>query len=300
VAAHGSRIGVAALMMKHDLFIGMTTWNSAGFLAASLGAIRRNTDSRRTRVVILDNYSTDATVEIARDFDAKVVRRRSSQAMAAGDLFNFSRAEYTLLVHADVVLMNPDWFTVCARHLTDRVALISPEDIGCGPFTRPWGSGKPESSFLFFRTQLARKTRITMHRRRFRLRLPVKMIDLNGDHLTYNLPVRMQEAGLDWKAMSVHTSERLAEPIYTPRFPLPQWRPDLALYRYGLGNFYSIDGVITHYHNWFERAFEDVADDSEKTLPASSGGLPIAFLKAYTKAFLDDLSRNAVRLPEIH
>jgi len=56
--------------MAHDLFVGITTWNSAAFLPHSLAALRLNTDERRTRVMILDNFSTDATVAIARGFGA--------------------------------------------------------------------------------------------------------------------------------------------------------------------------------------------------------------------------------------
>jgi glycosyltransferase involved in cell wall biosynthesis len=57
--------------MRPDLFVGVTTWNSAAFLPHSLAALRRNTDERRTRLMILDNFSTDATVEIARSFGAR-------------------------------------------------------------------------------------------------------------------------------------------------------------------------------------------------------------------------------------
>ena len=157
-----------AALMAHDLYVGITTWNSAAFLPHSLAALRRNTDERRTRLMILDNFSTDNTVEIARRFGAEVVQRHSSQAMALADLFNFSRSELTLLLHADVVLLTPEWLEVCAQHLDGIVALVSPEDIGCGPFTRPWGREKPESSFLLFRTALARPTRQWQWRQRFK------------------------------------------------------------------------------------------------------------------------------------
>src|SRR5207245_1372686 len=108
------------------------------FLPAALESIRRHTEERNTRLMILDNFSTDATVGIARQFDAEVVRRRSGQASALIDLFNFSRSEFTLLLHADVILLSEQWLDVCARYLAGNIALVSPEDIGCGPYTRPW------------------------------------------------------------------------------------------------------------------------------------------------------------------
>jgi glycosyltransferase involved in cell wall biosynthesis len=288
-----------AELMTNDLTIGMTTWNSAAFLPASLLALRRHTDERSTRLVVHDNFSHDKTVEIARTFGADIIQRQGSQAVALMDLFNASRSDLTLLVHADVVLLNDDWLPACQRHLTGNVALVSPEDIGCGPFTRPWGVGMPESSFLLFRTREARRTRQVYWRRRFRLRLPYRGIDVTGEHITYNLPTRLAERGMTWRAMRVHTSERVDVPIYAPQFDAPLWKPVLADYRYGLGNFYSIDGVVTHYHNWFERSFEEVTDDSTRTLPDQSGGLPLAFIKVYTRNFLRDLAQGTVEIPKV-
>ena len=103
--------------MARDLFVGITTWNSATFLPHSLAAVRRHTDERRTRLMILDNFSTDTTVDIARSFGAEVLQRRSGQAAALMDLFNASRSEMTLLIHADVVLLSDAWLDVCARYL---------------------------------------------------------------------------------------------------------------------------------------------------------------------------------------
>ncbi len=285
--------------MERDLFIGMTTWNSEVFLPVSLASLRRATDERTTRLVVLDNYSGDATTKIARSFGAEVVQRRGSQSMALIDLFNLSRSTYTLLIHADVVVLARDWLDVCTRRLTGNVALVSPEDIGCGPYTRPWGRGMPESSFLLFRTRLAARARTVLWRQRFKLSLPVRAIDLTGEHVTYNIPRRLHEHGLEWAPMMVHTSPRVDEPIYEPRFDAPMWHPELALYRYGLGNFYSVDGMVTHYHNWFERALEDVSDDSTKTLARESGGLPLAFLKCYTRNFLRDFESGQLQVPEV-
>jgi glycosyltransferase involved in cell wall biosynthesis len=284
--------------MAPELFVGITTWNSATFLRAALGGIRNTTDAKRTRVVVLDNQSTDDTVAVAKSFGAEVVVRASSQVAALMDLFNFSRSEFTLLMHADVVLLNERWLEVCRARMTGNVALVSPQDIGCGPYTRPWGAGKPESSFLLFRTRLARKIRHWQGwRRRLGLRLPYRGIDLSGDHITWNLPQKLEEQGLTWTPMQVLTSRRMPEPIYTPRFDAPMWKQELAAYRYGLGNFYALDGVVTHYHNWYERALEQVADGSDRTLKPESGGLPVAFLQTYSRNFLGDLARGEVDIP---
>src|SRR5689334_4812101 len=98
--------------MTARLFIGITTFNSATFIRPALAAIRKTTDARSTRVMVLDNASTDGTVEIAREFGAEVLVRKSGQVMALMDLFNASRSEFTLLTHADVVLLDPRWMDV--------------------------------------------------------------------------------------------------------------------------------------------------------------------------------------------
>lgn len=283
--------------MTARLFIGITTWNSGTFLGHTLAAIRRTTDARSTRLMILDNVSTDDTVSIARDHGAEVLVRQSGQDMALMDLFNASRSEFTLLMHADVILLDERWFDLCRAATTKNIALVSPEDIGCGPYTRPWGANMPESSFLFFRTDDARRTRRWFKRRRFGVHLPYRAIDFTGPHITHHLPDCLRARGLDWRPMSVHTSTRMAAPIYTPAFEAPQWNPELAMYDYGLGNFYSLDGVVTHYHNWYERALEAVPDDSDRVLSREAGALPVAFLQTYSRRFLGDLVNGTVRIP---
>ena len=91
---------------------------------------------------------------------------------------------------------------------------------------------------------------------------------------------------------------RLTEPVYRPPFTPEYWSEELGYLRYAMGNFYSLDGEITHYHNWFERALENVEEDSTQTLPEQSGGLPLAFLARYTRNFMDDYERGTLQLPE--
>lgn len=70
--------------------------------------------------------------------------------------------------------------------------------------------------------------------------------------------------------MDVHTSTREPEPVYVPNFKPKYWGETLSYLRYGLGNFYSLNGHITHYHNWFDR----VGLGSEQFDPASKETVP--------------------------
>lgn len=280
------------------LFVGITTWNSELLLPLCLDSVRRTAPD--AEVVVLDNESTDSTLEIARRFGARVVSKRCGQADALNTLAGMSSRPYTALIHADVVFLSPRWVETVLARLEGNVALVSPEDIGCGPYTRPWGKDMPESSFMCFATARMKQLKHRRWLRRFRIPYYRKQVDFYGDHITYNLPQRISEAGLGWVPMTVHVSEELSEPYYVPDFALQHWRPEFGQLRYGLGNFYSLDGVVTHYHNWYDRRVDKTKQyDPHETLEINGGGVPVAFLKAYTENFMDDYAKGTVVLPAL-
>ncbi len=279
------------------LFVGITTWNSEILLPLCLESVRRTAPD--AEIVILDNESNDRTLEIAKEFGIRSVVKRCNQPDALDCLASMSTRPYTLLIHSDVVLISPNWVEIVLTKFTGDVALVSPEDIGCGPFTRPWGKGMPESSFMCFKTAAFDKIKVKRWFRRFRIPYFRKYVDFYGDHVTYNLPRRLEEAGLACLLMSVHTSERLSEPFYVPDFSLRHWRSEFGHLRYGLGNFYSLDGIVTHYHNWYDRRVDKTKQfDPHETLEINGGGVPVAFLKAYTENFINDYRSERLVLPD--
>src|SRR5262245_33033741 len=145
--------------MQDNLFVGVTTWNSELFLQHCLRSVHRTTQGLRVRIAVVDNFSSDRSVEIARDMGAEVRLEYCSQAIALNRLLSMSKARHTLLIHYDVILRSSAWYSTCSRHLIGPVALVSPEDVGCGPLTRPYGAGMPESCFMLFDTAKARRAR---------------------------------------------------------------------------------------------------------------------------------------------
>ena len=124
------------------------------------------------------------------------------------------------------------------------------------------------------------------------------LVDFYGDHITYNLPRRLAAANLSWLPMSVHLSASAEEPYFVPKFPLKHWLPQMGHLRYGLGNFYSLGGVVTHYHNWYDRRVVRTKEFEEKeTLEVDGGGVPVAYLKAYTDNFIADYWRGTISIP---
>jgi hypothetical protein len=100
--------------------------------------------------------------------------------------------------------------------------------------------------------------------------------------------------------MKVHPSPAESSPVYTPSFTPEYWSEDLSFLRYAMGNFYSLDGEVIHYHNWFDRVPKDVPLTSTDTTESGGRGLPLAYLSLGTRRFLEDLSANGLVLPSPH
>jgi len=283
--------------VKHDLFVGITTWNSELFLEHCLRSIHKTTAGLNVRIGVVDNFSRDRSVEIAKEFGAEVRLENCSQAIALNRLLSMSSGRLTLLLHSDVVLLSPDWYSICDARLKNDIALVSPEDIGCGPLTRPYGRGMPESCFLLFDTDKARRTRSLVWHRRRGIPWPVLRLKLDHYYVTHDLPEVLSRRGYSWLPMRVHASPRESAPVYTPPFTPEYWSEDLSFLRYGMGNFYSLGGRITHYHNWFDRVPKDVPQDSRDTTEGKGKGLPLAYLSLCTQRFIEDLKADRVVLP---
>lgn len=283
-------------MKVPELFIAIPTWNSGLFLEACLRQIVLTCRGLRYEVGVLDNGSADATVSIARAHGCRVEVHEYLLPDALNRLMKWSRAPYTLFIHADTILLDPEWFARCAAKLTGTNALVSPQDIGCGPYTRPWGRGKPESSFMLFRTADLRRLRRIRWVRRFRLRMPQRIVNFYSPNVTHYLPGELEQHARTWVPMKVHTSRNLARPVYVPDRDVKCWTDELGYLEYGLGNFYSLDGVITHYHNWYERLFEN-ANDKPKP---DKAGIPIDYIAERSRQFLANLAAGAIALPNTH
>lgn len=283
--------------MKRELFVGVTSWNSELFLEHCLRSIQKTTDGLHVRIGVVDNLSRDRSVEIARDFGAEVRLEYCNQAIALNRLLSMSDAKHTLLIHSDVVMLSPLWYSTCARQLNGNVALVSPEDIGCGPFTRPYGAGKPESCFMLFDTGKARRARTWKWIRRRGIPWPIRHLDFDDYYVTHDLPETLARRAYTWRKMKVHASPSAPSPVYTPPFTPEYWSDELSYLRYGMSNFYSLDGEVTHYHNWFDRVAKDVPLDSLETTEGDGKGLPIAYLSLGTRNFIDDLQNGRIVLP---
>jgi hypothetical protein len=123
----------------------------------------------------------------------------------------------------------------------------------------------------------------------------------HGRHITYNLPEMLERRSRRVALMSVDASPADLESPFALDFSPIYWRPGFEQLRYGLGNFYSLEGEINHYHNWYDRAGgagARIAPDSTAEYSAD-GGFPFAWLQVCSGRFLREWEATAVKLPGI-
>jgi GT2 family glycosyltransferase len=90
-------------MKKPKVSIIIPTYNSGETLACCLKSVYSQTYSP-IEVIIVDNLSSDDTLRIATDFDAKVIRQKSTPALARNIGIANSTGEYVLFIDSDQVL----------------------------------------------------------------------------------------------------------------------------------------------------------------------------------------------------
>ena len=90
-------------MEKPDVSIIVPTCNSGKTLAECLASIENQTYPS-CEVVIVDNFSNDTTLEIAKEFKAKMLRRKSNAALARNIGVANSIGQYVLFLDSDQVL----------------------------------------------------------------------------------------------------------------------------------------------------------------------------------------------------
>lgn len=155
----------------------------------------------------------------------------------------------------------------------------------------------PESCFMLFDTDKARRARTWVWTRRRGVPWPRLHLDLDDYYVTHDLPKTLGRRGFGWCPMRVHASPTDASAPYIPTFTPEYWSDELSGLRYAMGNFYSLDDEIIHYHNWFDRVPKDVPLTSTDTTEGAGKGLPLAFLSLGTRRFLEDLWRGSLVLP---
>jgi len=281
------------------LTIGMTAFNDESILDPALERLRATTPPD-TRLVAFDNCSTDRSPEILARHGAVVLRGNLPQSDALNVLAASAKSKYLLLMHGDVFFLSNTWFQVCAAELDKGHVLVSPDDCGLGNYVRHEFKGRPESSFMMFdvarlHNRLRHFDPVRFFKRllKYRHAGPWRVLPLYVAHVTHALPAAIRQAGLTWTPMTVYPSRRLDQAWFAPPPGKWNWQDEWGHFDYGFGNFYSLNGTLTHYHNWYSRdLFSSAAD-------RNADGVPMEYIRQYTRRFLSDLKSGNVHTPAV-
>lgn len=91
-----------------DLSIVIATWNAADLLERCLHSIYKNTHGASFEIIVVDNASTDGTLEMLAAFpEIKVIRNQTNRGVAPARNQGMKEAEgrYILLLDADTIIM---------------------------------------------------------------------------------------------------------------------------------------------------------------------------------------------------
>ena len=138
------------------------TYNSAKTLWICLGSIENQTYDD-LEVIVVDNFSKDGTVEIAKSYGAKVIELRGERAKAKNVGLRFSKGEYVLFIDSDMEL-TPTVVEECVEKIESDPkigGIIIPEHsvgksfwVKVRDFERRFYANTPIESARFFRKDL--------------------------------------------------------------------------------------------------------------------------------------------------
>ncbi len=112
--------------MLQSIDVVLLTKNSSRVLKKCLESIYKNIPVRQ--LIVVDGYSTDKTIDILRDFDAKyhnvkIVLDHGTRATARQKGISRVQTDWFLFVDSDVVLCN-DWYSKAAKYVNEHVGAI--------------------------------------------------------------------------------------------------------------------------------------------------------------------------------
>ncbi|OGM19027.1 hypothetical protein A2686_04510 [Candidatus Woesebacteria bacterium RIFCSPHIGHO2_01_FULL_38_10] len=94
--------------------------------------VKQNYPKKKFEIIIVDNYSTDGTLDIAKKFPVKILMNRIKHAEVSKMIgFRKARGEYTIYLDADVELVGRSWIQKMLKPLLEDEEIV-------GSFTRKY------------------------------------------------------------------------------------------------------------------------------------------------------------------
>ena len=141
------------------------TYNSEETLSWCLKSLRKQT-YKNIEIILIDNFSTDKTIEIAKKYDVKIIQVKSERAKAKNIGLKNANGMYVLFIDSDMEL-SPKVIEECVRLIESNPwigGVIIPERsvgdsfwVKVRDFERSFYVGTLIESPRFFRKDLALK-----------------------------------------------------------------------------------------------------------------------------------------------
>ena len=117
--------------MMRDISVVIPTFNSSRTIARCLDSIRNQT-SRCSEILVVDRFSIDTTVAIAKNFGATVIQAEGNRSVARNIGLESSSSSGVIFVDSDMIV-GPNVLQECTECLTAHDAVVIPEmSIGIG------------------------------------------------------------------------------------------------------------------------------------------------------------------------
>jgi glycosyltransferase involved in cell wall biosynthesis len=118
-------------MEKPKVTIIIPTYNSDATLAACLTSVRNQSYSS-IEIIIVDNFSDDATVAIATEFDTRLIRQSSTPALARNIGIANSTSTYILFLDSDQVLSTSVVWECVEKCERQKAGMVSVPEVFVG------------------------------------------------------------------------------------------------------------------------------------------------------------------------
>jgi len=103
---------------RGTLTVCVCTYNSAETLEKCLISIRKVVPE--SRLLVVDHFSEDGSVDIAKQFDAEIFQESKGLGYARQLCLDIAKSEYIVFVDGDVEIVRRDFFAIATKALDDR------------------------------------------------------------------------------------------------------------------------------------------------------------------------------------
>jgi len=270
-------------MEKPKVTIIIPTYNSDATLAACLSSVR-NQGYSSIEIIIVDNFSNDATVAIATEFGTRTIQQESTPALARNIGIANSTSKYILFLDSDQVL-SPSVIEECVEKCErEKVEMVRVPEVFVGKSfwascSASWKNfyGKVEQKYCVNGNILAGEPRFFIREQLVRAGMLNTGLFWGED---YDLYQRMRKAGIRETCCESRLYHYEPETIREILFKTLHYGSSMPIYTRRTGQ--RVMGPLTR-HSLL--TFKEIFRENKKQLSAITGCAVLLCLKTYFMVF---------------